>query len=98
MHWERFERRKHKNLGDWQLISEGRGKAERGRAAAAALHGPVANQAGTPVRRGRPCGAAARSLGSEGGPGIGLDCRCAGGLHTDQIRTGESGLAGFCTE
>lgn len=77
MHWERDKRRKHKNLGDWQLISEGRGKAERGKPAAAALQGAVANQVRAPVRRGRPWEAAARSLGSEGGPGIELGCRWA---------------------
>lgn len=61
-----------------------------------ALHGAGVNQVRTPVRRGRPWRAAARSSrGSEGGPRIGLGC---GGLHTGQMRAGESGLAGFCTE
>lgn len=86
MLWETDERRQQKkNLGDWQLISEGKRKAgpERGQAAEA-MHGAGSGALARPCQEREPTGELLLGLWAVR---VVQELDWAGGeLHTDQIR------------
>lgn len=88
MLWETDERRQQqqkKNLGDWQLISEGKRKAgpERGQAAEA-MCGAGSGALARPCQEGEPTGELLLGLWAVR---VVQELDWAGGeLHTDQIR------------